>query len=242
MTSNSPFNPTLVALDTPDLKHAIELAKKLANKVGGMKIGMEFFNANGPQGVKHIIDIGMPVFIDLKLSDIPNTVASGLRSLLPLEPFMLNIHTLGGRAMMEAAVSAVNEAESLGFKRPLLIGVTIVTSMEDTDMQEMGIRSSASDQVILLAKLAKECGLDGVVCSSHEIKAIKAACGNDFKTIVPGIRPKGVSAHDQKRVMTPAEAINQGADYLVVGRAITQAGNPQKMADDIWQSVRYADL
>lgn len=242
MTSNSPYNPTLVALDTPDLKHAIKLAKSLADKVGGMKLGMEFFNANGPQGVKQIIDLGMPVFIDLKLSDIPNTVAAGIRSLLPLQPFMLNIHILGGRQMMQAAVAAANEAENLGYTRPMLIGVTIVTSMEDADMQELGIKHTASEQVIHLAKLAQDCGLDGVVCSSHEIAAIKAACGKEFKTIVPGIRPKGISAHDQKRIMTPAEAIDQGADYLVVGRAITQADKPDSMADDIWQSVRYANL
>ncbi len=242
MNSNNPYNPTLVALDTPNLSQALELAKSLTDKVGGMKVGMEFFNANGPQGVKQIIDLGMPVFIDLKLSDIPNTVASGIRSLLPLQPFMVNIHILGGRKMMQAAVAATNEAEALGFSRPLLIGVTIVTSMEDADMAELGMSRSASDQVIHLAKLAQDCGLDGVVCSSHEIAGIKAACGDDFKTIVPGIRPKGVSAHDQKRIMTPAEAISQGADYLVVGRAITQATSPTKMADDIWQSVRYADL
>lgn len=242
MTSNDPYNPTLVALDTPDLKHALSLAKSLANKVGGMKIGLEFFNANGPQGVKQIVDLGMPVFFDLKLSDIPNTVAAGIRSLLPLEAFIINIHILGGRQMMQAAVAAINEAEGLGYTRPMLIGVTIVTSMEDADMQELGINRTASEQVVHLAKLAQDCGLDGVVCSSHEIAAIKAACGAEFKTIVPGIRPKGTSADDQKRVMTPAEAIKQGADYLVIGRPITQADSPENMADDIWQSVRYADL
>lgn len=242
MTSNDPYNPTLVALDTPDLKHALNLAKNLASKVGGMKIGLEFFNANGPQGVKQIVDLGMPVFIDLKLSDIPNTVAAGIRSLLPLEAFMINIHILGGRQMMQAAVAAINEAEGLGYTRPMLIGVTIVTSMEDADMEELGIDRTASEQVIHLAKLAQDCGLDGVVCSSYEIAAIKAACGAEFKTIVPGIRPKGSSADDQKRVMTPAEAIKQGADYLVVGRPITGADNPEDMADKIWQSVRYAEL
>ncbi|MBL1419950.1 MAG: orotidine-5'-phosphate decarboxylase [Alphaproteobacteria bacterium] len=242
MNSNNPYNPTLVALDTPDLKHALSLAKRLANKVGGMKIGLEFFNANGPQGVKQIVDLGMPVFFDLKLSDIPNTVAAGIRSLLPLEAFIINIHILGGRQMMQAAVAAINEAEGLGYARPMLIGVTIVTSMEDADMQELGINRTASEQVIHLAKLAQDCGLDGVVCSSHEIAAIKAACGTEFKTIVPGIRPKGTSADDQKRVMTPTEAIKQGADYLVIGRPITQADSPEDMADDIWQSVRYADL
>ncbi|MCJ8325433.1 MAG: orotidine-5'-phosphate decarboxylase [Rhizobiales bacterium] len=242
MSSNNPYNPTLVALDTPDLKQALKLAKNLASKVGGMKLGMEFFNANGPQAVRQITALGMPVFIDLKLSDIPNTVAAGITSLLPLEPFMLNIHILGGRAMMEAAVDAVNQAENLGYNRPLLIGVTIVTSMQDSDMQELGLVRNASDQVVHLAKLAQDCGLDGVVCSSHEIAAIKQVCGDEFKTIVPGIRPKGVSAHDQKRVMTPSEAIAQGADYLVIGRAITQASNPEAMADDIWRSVRHADL
>lgn len=242
MNSNNPYNPTLVALDTPDLERALKLAKSLASRVGGMKIGMEFFNANGPQGVQQIIDLGMPVFIDLKLSDIPNTVAAGIRSLLPLQPFMLNIHVLGGRAMMQAAVAAINEAEGLGYTRPMLIGVTIVTSMEDQDMIEMGMMRSATDQVIHLAKLAQDCGLDGVVCSSHEIAAIKQACGTEFKTIVPGIRPKGFSAHDQKRVMTPSDAIKQGADYLVIGRSITQSTKPETTADDIWQSVRYADL
>lgn len=242
MNSNNPYNPTLVALDTPDLKHALSLAKSLANKVGGMKIGLEFFNANGPQGVKQIVDLGMPVFIDLKLSDIPNTVAAGIRSLLPLEAFIINIHILGGRQMMQAAVAAINEAEGLGYTRPMLIGVTIVTSMEDADMEELGIHRTASEQVIHLAKLAQDCGLDGVVCSSFEIAAIKAACGNDFKTIVPGIRPKGAAADDQKRVMTPAEAIKQGADYLVIGRPITQSDEPEATADEIWQSVRYANL
>lgn len=242
MTSNDPYNPTLVALDTPDLNSALKLAIALKDKVGGIKVGMEFFNANGPSAVKQIIALGMPVFIDLKLSDIPNTVAAGLTSLLSLNAFMLNIHVLGGRAMMEAAVNAVNQAESLGYNRPLLIGVTIVTSMEDADMQELGINNQASEQVIHLAKLAKDCGLDGVVCSSHEIAGIKQACGDAFKTIVPGIRPKGVIAHDQKRVMTPSEAIKQGADYLVVGRPITQAPNPKDMASDIWQSIRNAKL
>lgn len=242
MTSNNQYNPTLVALDTPELEKALNLAKSLADKVCGMKIGMEFFNANGPQGVKQIIDLGMPVFIDLKLSDIPNTVAAGIRALLPLEPFMLNIHTLGGRAMMQAAVSAANEAEALGFTRPLLIGVTIVTSMQDIDMDEMSMNLNASEQAIHLAKLAQDCGLDGVVCSSHEIAAIKAACGEDFKTIVPGIRPKGSAVNDQKRVMTPEQAIKLGADYLVIGRPITKANKPEAMADEIWKSVRYAIL
>ncbi len=242
MTNNNPYNPTLVALDTANLATALNLAEQLKDKVGGMKVGMEFFYANGPQGVKQIIDIGMPIFIDLKLSDIPNTVAAGLRSLLPLEPFMLNVHILGGREMLEAAVAAVNEAEKLGFERPMLIGVTIVTSMQDDDISEIGITRNASDQVIHLAKLAQECGLDGVVCSPHEIAAIKQACGQAFKTIVPGIRPKGVAADDQKRIMTPDEAIGQGADYLVIGRAITRSEQPMATAEKIWQSVRYADL
>ncbi len=240
MTNNTPQNPILVALDTPNFSHAFDLTKSLVGKVGGIKLGLEFFYAHGLTAVKKISALGIPVFFDLKLSDIPNTVNAAICALLPLEPFMINIHTLGGKAMMLAAVKAVNSAEKMGFKRPLLIGVTIVTSMDNADMGTLGIKYDTKAQVVNLAKLAQNCGLDGVVCSPHEISAIKAACGHEFKTIVPGIRPKGSAAHDQKRIMTPQDAIAEGADYLVIGRAITQAKNPLVMANEIWDSIRVS--
>jgi orotidine-5'-phosphate decarboxylase len=225
-------------LDTPSLDIARGWARDLAGHVGGMKIGLEFFNAQGPHGVKSITDMGMPLFLDLKFHDIPNTVAGAVKSVTPLAPYMLYVHASGGPAMMKAARDAAEQtASSLGIIRPLVIGVTVLTSMDQTDLNAVGVDATPADQVLRLAKLAQSCGLDGVVCSSHEIALIREACGPDFKLVVPGIRPAGADIGDQKRIMTPPDAARAGADHLVIGRPITQAPNPVMAAQAINESL-----
>lgn len=235
MTSS--LNPTdriFVALDTTDLNKAVTLSRQLVGLVGGVKMGKEFLTSFGPEGVKKVAACGMPVFLDTKFHDIPNTVASALRAALPLKPFVINIHASGGRAMMSQAMDAIKEAES---PRPLLIAVTVLTSLSDEDLAEIGLQGPSEDRVVALAKLTQECGLDGVVCSPLEIEAVRKACGPDFKLMVPGIRPAWSVAGDQKRIMTPRQAVDLGADYLVIGRPITGAEDPvaaaQKIADEL---------
>lgn len=227
-------NPIFVALDTVDVEHAVTLAKAVGPHVGGLKIGLEFCHANGPQGMARMTELGLPVFFDLKLHDIPNTVAGGIRAVMPLGPALVNIHTSGGRAMMEAAVKAASQS---GETSTWVIGVTILTSLDQDDMLDLGIARDVPDQVVALAKLAQESGLDGVVCSPLEIELIRAACGPDFKLIVPGIRPKGADVGDQKRVMTPPEAVAKGADIIVIGRPITAADDPATAAAEIAASL-----
>ena len=225
-------------LNTPCLETATKWAADLAGHVGGMKIGLEFFNAQGPQGVKAVTDMGMPLFLDLKFFDIPNTVAGAVRSVTPLAPYMLNVHASGGPAMMKAALEAAEQTSaSLGIERPKVIAVTVLTSFDESDLESVGVSDSPRDQVVRLASLARDCGLDGVVCSAHEIAAIRAACGPDFKLVVPGIRPAGADVADQKRVMTPPEAAKAGANHLVIGRPITQAPNPVEAAQEINASM-----
>ncbi len=223
-----------VALDTPDAGKARDLAAALAGHVGGVKLGKEFFAANGPDAVERIAAVGMPVFLDLKFHDIPNTVAGAVRSSLPLKPAILNVHASGGSAMMRAAKEALDGAPE---PRPWLIAVTILTSLSDQDLAEIGYAEKAEAQVVRLAKLTQAAGLDGVVCSPREIEPIRAACGPDFKLIVPGIRPEWAAAGDQKRVMTPRQAVDAGADVLVIGRPITGAPDPvaaaQRIADEL---------
>jgi orotidine-5'-phosphate decarboxylase len=205
-----PGNPLFVAIDTPSLEQASSLADKLSGIVGGMKLGLEFFSANGPEGVRAIASRGVPIFLDLKFHDIPNTVAGAVRSVLPLAPFMLNIHAGGGAAMMKAAVAEAAKSSP----RPLVLAVTILTSMDESALRQVGVES----------------GIDGVVCSAHEARGLKASRGKDFKLIVPGIRPAWAAAGDQKRIMTPKEAMLEGADFIVVGRPITEAADPAKAA------------
>jgi orotidine-5'-phosphate decarboxylase len=225
-------------LDTPSLDIAQGWARDLAGHVGGMKIGLEFFNAQGPQGVKSITDMGLPLFLDLKFHDIPNTVAGAVKSVTPLAPYMLNVHASGGPAMMKAARDAAEQtSSSLGISCPLVIGVTVLTSMDQEDLNAVGVDATPADQVVRLAKLAQSCGLDGVVCSSHEIALIREACGPKFKLVVPGIRPAGTDIGDQKRIMTPPDAARAGADHLVIGRPITQAPDPVMAAQAINESL-----
>lgn len=211
------------ALDTTDLAAAEALAGALGGAVDGIKLGLEFFGAHGPEGVARLAAQGRPVFLDLKLHDIPNTVAGAVRALLPLEPAILTIHAAGGGAMMRAAAEAAREA---GAKRPKIVGVTILTSLDDDDLAGMGWEMEVSDAVRRLAGEARENGLDGVVCSPHEAARLRADLGPEFLLVVPGIRPSWAASGDQKRVMTPAQAARAGADVLVVGRPITSADDP----------------
>jgi orotidine-5'-phosphate decarboxylase len=218
-------NPIFCALDTADLGQATSWAAKLADTVGGVKLGLEFFNAQGPKGIKEVMRASeLPVFLDLKFHDIPNTVAGAVKSVVPLKPAIINVHCAGGRVMMEAASKAARDAaEAHLVDRPLVIGVTVLTSMDDADLNEIGVPGATFDQVRRLAELAKISGLDGVVCSPHEAEALRKDLGPNFKLITPGVRPVWAASNDQKRIMTPNEAINVGADYVVIGRPITAA-------------------
>lgn len=222
-------NPVFVALDTPSLDRANELARSLKPFVGGVKLGLEFYGAHGPQGVRAIVSSGIPVFLDLKLHDIPNTVGSAMKALAPLGAAILNVHASGGSAMMRAAAEAARTAE----RRAKVIAVTVLTSLEDRDLVDVGVSGTALAQAARLANLAKAAGLDGVVCSPHEIAAVRAACGAGFLIVTPGVRPAGGDLGDQKRVMTPLEARKAGADILVIGRPITGAPDPVQAARKI---------
>ncbi|MEI6556968.1 MAG: orotidine-5'-phosphate decarboxylase [Rhodospirillaceae bacterium] len=223
------------ALDTSDLATALSFARKLRGAVGGLKLGLEFFVANGPEGVRAVAEAGgLPLFLDLKFHDIPNTAAGAVRSALTLKPAFITVHTSGGAAMMKAAAeTAAAESERLGIPRPRLLGVTVLTSLTDRELYTVGQETPVATQVERLALLAKEAGLDGVVCSPHEIAAVRARTGRDFTIMVPGIRPATALLGDQKRVMTPAQAMVAGADYLVIGRPITQEKDPAAAAKKI---------
>lgn len=229
--------PVYCALDTTDLGKAMELAVAIKPWVGGIKLGLEFFNANGPQGIARLAEIGLPVFADLKMHDIPNTVAGGIRAVLPLGISIVNVHAGGGRAMMKAAAEA---AATAGPRRPKVIAVTVLTSMDASDLNETGVHGAPADQVIRLATLARDAGMDGVVCSAHEIEPLRKALGPGFMLVVPGIRPAGADTGDQKRIMTPAEAMKHGADWLVIGRPITGAADPASAARAIHDELLRA--
>jgi orotidine-5'-phosphate decarboxylase len=226
-------NPIFVALDTVSLDSASALANRLGPYVGGLKVGLEFVSANGPQGVRTIVKSGIPVFLDVKLHDIPNTVAGAMKALAPLGAAIINVHASGGAAMMRAAVEAAASAQS----RPKILAVTVLTSLEASDLAAMGISGTPLDHVVRLAKLAKASGIDGVVCSPQEIEAVRAACGPNFLIVTPGVRPAGGALDDQRRVMTPGQALAAGADYLVIGRPITGAPDPAEAARAILKEI-----
>ena len=224
--------PVFCAIDTASLEHACALAEALVPLGLGLKVGMEFVNAFGPQGIEKLCEASpdAPLFIDLKFHDIPNTVAAAVRTLSSyFKPAYINVHASGGRAMMEAAKTACAAPTRL-------LGVTVLTSMDDAALRDVGQHDVAS-QVERLALLAGDCGLDGVVCSAHEIKTLRTACGKDFVLMVPGIRPAGAAADDQVRVMTPPQAMKAGATHLVIGRPITQADDPAQAARDILKTI-----
>lgn len=219
-------SPVFLALDTPDLKKAIAVARAVAPYVGGLKVGLEFITALGPDAVREIVALGKPVFADTKFHDIPNTVAGASSAIAELGVSIFNIHVSGGSAMMRAA------KEAAGGKAKV-IGVTVLTSMDENDIDSVGQRGPATAQVERLAKLAKSSGLDGVVCSPHEIALVRKACGPDFLIVTPGVRPAGSDVADQRRVMTPLEAARAGADILVIGRPIFAAPDPVAAAKAI---------
>jgi orotidine-5'-phosphate decarboxylase len=227
-------NPICIALDTPDAERASALLRAVKPHIGFAKIGMEFFYAQGPHGYEAVAREGVPIFLDLKLHDIPNTVAAGLKSLLALTPppAILNVHASGGLDMMKAAIEAVDG-------RAKLIAVTILTSLVNQDIWKAGFDHTrdARTHARMLAELTNAAGLDGVVCSPHEVETIKHATRMDFLTVVPGIRPDESETQDQKRVATPKAAIEAGADILVIGRPITGAPDPAQAAQKIFASL-----
>ena len=228
----------LVALDTTDVAVAKGWARATRDHVAGIKLGLEFFNARGPAGVAEVAAQGAPLFLDLKFHDIPNTVAGAVRAVAPLKPTILNLHASGGVAMMRAARDAAHDtAAKLGVTPPKLIAVTVLTSLSDDDLVEVGQPAGASDQVRRLAALTQACGLDGVVASPHEIAMLRRDLGPDFLLVIPGVRPSWSVAGDQKRIMEPRQAMDAGADYLVIGRPITGAPDPaeaaRRVADEI---------
>ncbi len=229
------MNPILVALDVESAAKAIELAEQLRGAVGGYKIGKQLFTAAGPAMVRELTSRGDRVFLDLKFHDIPNTVAGAVQAAVATGAWMVNVHASGGTAMMTAAAEAARKsADALGRPRPLVIGVTVLTSMTDAMLAEVGVARSVINHVVHLAQLAKAAGLDGVVASPQETRAIRDACGPDFQIVTPGIRPADQQGKDdQARTLTPAEAIAAGATYLVIGRPITGAPNPREAAERI---------
>jgi len=213
----------IVALDFDTLGAALELAKQLNPTQCRLKVGKELFTCCGPRIVEALHELGFEVFLDLKFHDIPNTVAKAVKAAAELGVWMVNVHASGGLAMMQAARAIL---ESYGDKRPLLIAVTVLTSMSSEELSQIGYQNSAEQQVQHLAGLTQQAGLDGVVCSSQEASALKASFGKEFLLITPGIRPANAETGDQKRIMTPAKALDAGSDYLVIGRPITQASSP----------------
>jgi orotidine-5'-phosphate decarboxylase len=215
-------SPIYVAIDTPDLERAKLIATKVKGHVGGIKLGLEFFSANGRAGIREMAALDMPIFLDLKLHDIPNTVAKAVQALRPLKPAILTIHAAGGRAMMEDAKAAAPEGTKV-------VAVTVLTSLDGDDLRSLGLSGDPHEQVERLTLLAKESGLDGVVCSGNEVRAAKKLWPRGF-FVVPGVRPAEGPVGDQKRVVTPRQALDSGASIIVVGRPITQAEHPGEAA------------
>jgi orotidine-5'-phosphate decarboxylase len=216
-------SPIFVAIDTPDLERAKALAGRVRNHVGGIKLGLEFFCANGLPGVREMAELHLPVFLDLKLHDIPNTVGKAIQALAPLEPAVLTVHAAGGRAMMEDAKAAAPTGTKV-------VAVTVLTSLDGEDLRSIGVvAADPHAQVERLTALALEAGLDGVVCSGNEVAAAKKLWPGGF-FVVPGVRPADSHVGDQKRVMTPRSALDAGASILVIGRPITQAEDPDQAA------------
>lgn len=232
-------NPIYCAVDMQDLGRATQLAARIGEYVGGLKLGLEFFCAHGPRGIAHMAKASeKPIFLDLKLHDIPNTVAGAVRAVVPLKPRFLTLHALGGPDMLKAAKTAVEEeAEKLVVRPPALLAVTVLTSHDQAGLGVLGIASDVGDEVRRLALMSRECGLDGVVCSPLEVAALRADHGSVFTLMVPGVRPTWADVNDHERVMSPADAINAGADHLVIGRPITGHADPAGAARTIYEEI-----
>ena len=229
------LNPIILAVDTSSLEEAKSLALKLKDHIGGIKIGMEFFNSFGPEGIRVIQKFNIPIFLDLKLHDIPATVYKTVSTLLTLNPAIINVHASGGSEMMRAASRARKDSNN---KNTKIIAVTMLTSLDDNDLKEVGFSITSNELVLSLAKLAKDSGLDGIVCSAREISTIREAIGKDFLLVVPGIRPEDNKLNDQKRTMTPKGAISEGADLLVIGRPITQSDDQVSALMNILEQIK----
>lgn len=231
---STPINsPIVVAMDFHDSASCLQLASQLNPQHCRLKIGKELFTAVGPQLLEQLMSKGFDVFLDLKYHDIPNTVAKAVKAAADLGVWMVNVHASGGRRMLEAAREAIDSSSH----QPLLIAVTVLTSMTKEDLLSIGMVVEPEEQVMRLAALTQSAGLDGVVCSAQEAKKLKAALGQKFCLVTPGIRPAGSSADDQRRIVTPQEAMANGSDYLVIGRPITQSENPALMCETIYQSL-----
>ena len=226
-------SPVIVALDFPDTGGAVALARQLDPAACRLKVGKELFTVSGPALLDELHTLGFEVFLDLKFHDIPNTVAGAVRSAARQGVWMVNVHASGGRRMLEAAAEAAAASE----KPPLLIAVTVLTSIDEQDFAELGFDRSLEEQVEALARLAQASGLQGVVCSAREASRLRAACGDDFALVTPGIRPPGSASDDQRRVVTPADAMADGASYLVIGRPIARAADPAEALADINRSL-----
>ncbi|MGF1742100.1 orotidine-5'-phosphate decarboxylase [Vibrio profundum] len=224
----------IVALDYDNITDALTFVDKVDPQSCRLKVGKEMFTLFGPDFVRDLHKRGFSVFLDLKFHDIPNTCAKAVRAAAELGVWMTNVHASGGERMMTAARDIL---QPYGADRPLLIGVTVLTSMEHSDLSGIGINSDPQEHVLKLARLTQQSGLDGVVCSAREAQMLKQNLGSEFQLVTPGIRPSGSDAVDQKRIMTPVEAMSAGSDYLVIGRPITQADNPQQVLATINQSL-----
>jgi len=235
--SESPFpvERLVVALDVPTASEALALTRKLSGRVGMVKVGLELFCAEGPSFVKEL-QRSAPVFLDLKFHDIPTTVQRALEAVLALNPRLVNVHAQGGPAMLEAAAGAVRAHRQRGGTTELL-AVTVLTSLDREALARLGSTAEPADMALHLAKLARECGMDGVVCSAQEARLLREACGPEFRLLTPGIRPQGAAVQDQARVVTPAQALRDGATWLVVGRPITRAEDPVAAADAILREM-----
>ena len=227
----------IVALDTKNVDRALNLVKKLPD-AGAFKLGLEYFCANGPEGVKVISETGVKIFLDLKFHDIPNTVNESLKAVIPMQPFMLTLHISGGKNMIKAAVDTIEkDSKRNKLKRPLILGVTVLTSINAEDFNSLGILGNVEEQVVRMAELAHDSGLDGIVCSAKELKILKKHFKEKLMFITPGIRPNWGKNNDQKRIVTPFEALNFGADYLLIGRPITEAPEPKNAFDKICSEI-----
>ena len=232
-----PEERIILALDFSEHEIAIDWVEKLKHKIKTFKVGPILFLNSGSEGLREFSNLGVDVFLDLKFHDIPSTVEKTARQSVRFGANMFTIHTLGGFEMMKAVSDAVKEeAEKLSYPKPLLLGVTVLTSQDKKSLEQIGINASVKDTVMNLAALAEKANIDGLVCSGVEVDALRKEFGDRFTLVVPGIRP-GTAKHDQKRVTTPAQAVSKGADYLVIGRAITEAENPEEVVDGIVESI-----
>jgi orotidine-5'-phosphate decarboxylase len=223
--------PIFVAVDTQDISRALEIAQAVRGHAGGVKLGLEFFAAQGPAGVRRVAELALPIFLDLKLHDIPNTVAKAVQSLAALEPAILTVHAAGGQAMLSAAKAAAPACTKV-------VAVTVLTSLDEADLACTGVNSAPSDQVVRLAMLARDSGVDGIVCSGAEVATVRGLWP-EGTLVVPGVRPAGADVADQKRVVTPRQALDDGASVLVIGRPITGAPDPVRAIMDIEATLSH---